>query len=321
MKQPLIECNQIYKRFEDKNVVKDVTFSLNEGQILCIVGPSGCGKTTFLRCVAGLEELTSGEISIEGKDITQISAQDRPVVMMFQQPLLFPHLSIIENTMYGLRMKRISKREISEQAMAMLKSMEIEELAESYPHEISGGQQQRVALARALILQPRLLLLDEPFSSLDPELRTTLRSWVKKKLKEWNTTAIFVTHDKEEAMVLADKIAVMKEGAILQMGKPEELYDHPSSLYVANYMSEGFSMEGRFIPLNKVSVKREVNDAFDLQFEGKVLSVFYKGGQRFVQLELVETGIEVTVACHIEVGKMDIIFILINKEDTLSFDS
>ncbi|QOY38321.1 ABC transporter ATP-binding protein [Anaerobacillus isosaccharinicus] len=322
MNNSIIDCQQLSKSFNEKIVINNVNFALNEGEILCIVGPSGCGKTTLLRCIAGLEPVTSGKIFIEDHEMNHLSAQARPVVMMFQQPLLFPHLSVLDNTSYGLKMQKMTKSLRIEKAMAMLKSMEIEDLANVFPHEISGGQQQRVALARALMVQPKLLLLDEPFSSLDPELRSSLRGWVKKKLKEWNTTAIFVTHDKEEAMVLADSIAVMKEGSILQMGTPDELYENPTSLYVANYISEGFSLDETFIPLSKIKVYKNehgTKDHSDRYFTAKILAIFFKGGQRFIQIELLEICTEITIACHLDVSKNDTVCIGVSIDDMLSF--
>ncbi|OIJ20880.1 hypothetical protein BKP45_07875 [Anaerobacillus alkalidiazotrophicus] len=319
---PLIECQNINKNFEEKKVIEDITFSLNEGEILCIVGPSGCGKTTLLRCIAGLEHVTSGNIYLEGKKMNEMSAQERPVVMMFQHPLLFPHLTIIENTVYGLKLKNITKSERIAKGMEILENMEIGHLREAYPHEISGGQQQRVALARALLVQPKLLVLDEPFSSLDPDLRSSLRGWVKKKLKKWRTTAIFVTHDKEEAMVIADRIAVMKDGSIQQIGSPEELYESPNTAYVANYFSDGFTVDELFVPLSKVHVSTcltTVQNNFDQCLEAKVDTTFFKGGQRFIQVELVELGIEITIACQISVSKNDMVFLGVNTEAMVSF--
>jgi ABC-type Fe3+/spermidine/putrescine transport system ATPase subunit len=319
---PLMQCQQLTKKYKDKQILKDVSFSLDESELLCVVGPSGCGKSTLLRCIAGLEQVSSGDILIEGNTVNHVSAQSRPVVMMFQQPLLFPHLSVLENTIYGLKINKINKNERTEKALQMLKSMEIEHLAKAFPHEISGGQQQRVALARALMVQPKLLLLDEPFSSLDPDLRSSLRIWVKKKLKEWNTTAIFVTHDKEEAMILADKIAVMQEGSVIQIGTPDELYKNPNSPYVAKYFSEGFFIDNVFIPLNRLVVNKNenvLNGKVDQYVCGKIVSIFYKGGQQFIQIELTEINNVLIIAFNQEVCKDELIFIGFNKEDAHTF--
>lgn len=319
---PIIECHHLSKNYKDKLVLNNINFSLEKGEILCIVGPSGCGKTTLLRLIAGLEQLTAGTIFLEGNTINDVSAQARPVVMMFQQPLLFPHLTVLENTVYGLRMKKLPKKESLVKALDMLKSMEVEQLANSYPHEISGGQQQRVALARALIVQPKLLLLDEPFSSLDPDLRSSLRSWTKRKLKEWDITAIFVTHDKEEAMVLADKLAVMKDGVIHQIGILETLYKNPATEYVASYLSEGFLVENLFIPFNKVTltVNQDLtSNGFQQVYRGIVAAVFYKGGQKFIQLDLTDLQLDITIACHIDVSLGDTAYISVNTEDMVSF--
>jgi ABC-type Fe3+/spermidine/putrescine transport system ATPase subunit len=219
------------------------------------VGPSGCGKTTLLRCIAGLEFPSNGAIILSGQIITKQRAEKRPIVMMFQQPLLFPHLTVIENIIYGLKGHRIKKREQLAMGHSFLEKIELTEYAERYPYELSGGQKQRVALARALILKPRLLLLDEPFSSLDPALRGTIRSWVRGILKEQGMTAIFVTHDKEEAMIMGDQLAVMKDGSIQQIGKPLDVYLKPKNKQVAEFFCDGLTVDEHwFIPTQSLAL-------------------------------------------------------------------
>jgi ABC-type Fe3+/spermidine/putrescine transport system ATPase subunit len=205
-----IRCEQCQKAFNDQIVFDQVRLEMKQGEILSLVGPSGTGKSTLLRCIAGLEQLTLGQIYIEGIDVTNLQANKRPVVMMFQQTLLFPHMTVLENVTYGLKMRKVKKKRRNEEGMELLEKVEMAKYANYYPYECSGGQQQRIALARALITKPKLLLLDEPFSSLDTDLRSSIRDWVRRLLKEEEITAIFVTHDKEESMIMGDLVAVME---------------------------------------------------------------------------------------------------------------
>jgi iron(III) transport system ATP-binding protein len=303
MTTPLLLCKNLTKIFKQEKVLHDVNLSVNEGQCLSLIGPSGCGKTTLLRCIAGLEEVSDGEILLTGKNISNDKAENRPIVMMFQQPLLFPHLTVIENVTYGLRGSKIKKKRLHEMGRTMLEKIEMESFGDRYPYELSGGQKQRVALARALILKPRLLLLDEPFSSLDPTLRNSIRSWVKRLLREEGTTAIFVTHDKEEAMMMGDRLAIMKDGTIQQTDSPLHVYQKPINKEVADFFCDGLMLnEHSFLPTECLTIspidqkKRQTQPTESLlEFKGQVQAHWIKHGLHFYQMWLSDIKKEVTL--------------------------
>ncbi|TFD98298.1 ABC transporter ATP-binding protein [Jeotgalibacillus sp. R-1-5s-1] len=285
MSRPFIEVDHVSKQFKKNDVFSNLSFSLKEGEVLSLVGPSGTGKSTLLRCLAGIEAFTSGEVLIEGNSILQTAAKDRPIGMVFQQALLFPHLTILENVTYGLRL-HTAKREAVIEGLKYLKLVGLEDYKNEYPHALSGGQQQRVSLVRALILKPKLLLLDEPFSSLDPELRRELRGWVKELLRKENTTSIFVTHDREEAMLLGDRVAVLAEGVIQQQGRPKEVYDHPVNRLVARLYSDAFVLDHDSYCLTEhlewLSEKQEGYECFQAEWVNDT----YQHGQRYAHIRL-----------------------------------
>lgn len=233
-----MKLQNITKIFGKTRAVNNVSLEIENGEFLTLLGPSGCGKTTILRSIAGLENVTSGNVYLEGNNITNLNPTKRDISIMFQDYALFPHMTIIENVSYGLRMNGISKIKREKQAAEWLKTMQLSDTQNRFPSELSGGQRQRVALARALITNPKILLLDEPLSALDANLRIRLREELRKIHKQVGTTFICVTHDQEEAMALSDRIAILKEGQIEQIGTPNELYDKPASKFVANFFGK-----------------------------------------------------------------------------------
>lgn len=249
----LIQCNKITKSYSGQPILYDVSFSLKKGEHLTIVGPSGCGKSTLLRCLAGLESIDNGDIKLNGKSITSTRSEKRSIVLMFQDSLLFPHLSVIKNITYGLKRKKIPRKDRINEGLQMLEKVKLTRWKDAYPHELSGGQKQRVSLARALVLKPDLLLLDEPFSSLDASLRESLRGEVKEILRDENITSLFITHDRDEAIELADRLAVMNDGRLIQQGTPYDVVTYPSSLESARIIGEGLSLEEGFVPLHHVT--------------------------------------------------------------------
>lgn len=283
----LLDCRGLGKRFARAPVFHDLDLTVHAREIVSIVGPSGCGKTTLLRCIAGLETLSAGDIRMEGKSIDSQPANERPIVMMFQQPLLFPHMTVVENITYGLRAQKVNKKERRRQANDMLENVEMTGFEGRYPHELSGGQQQRVALARALIIKPKLLLLDEPFASLDANLRASIRMWARDMLKEHGVSALFVTHDREEAMLMGDRLAVMKDGNLQQIGDPIDVYQKPYNRVVADFFSEGITVgEDSFIPLDRLKLAKLEDHADTISFTGTVSNHFIKHGRHFYQIEL-----------------------------------
>lgn len=226
------------KQYKDTKVVKQLNLTIEQGELVSLLGPSGCGKTTTLRMIAGLLDPTSGSIKLADKEIVNIPTHKRDIGLVFQNYALFPHLTIYENVAYGLKRKKVPKSEIEERVKAALESVQLTGFEDRLPSQLSGGQQQRVALSRSLVLNPSIILFDEPLSNLDAKLRQFLRVEIRQLQKKHGFTALFVTHDQEEAMVLSDRIAVMYNGDISQLGTPSEIYNEPSNSFVANFIGE-----------------------------------------------------------------------------------
>jgi iron(III) transport system ATP-binding protein len=239
-----LELDGLTRRFGEVIAVDDVSLSISEGEFLTLLGPSGCGKTTALRLIAGFETPDVGRVRFRGDDVTGWSPQKRGFGMVFQNYALFPHLDVGENVAFGLRSRRRPRPEIRERVERALERVSLPGLADRAVQALSGGQQQRVALARALAIQPPLLLLDEPFSNLDADLRERTRTELRLLIKELEITAVFVTHDQEEAFDLSDRIAVMSEGRLRQVGSPDELYRRPADLFVAGFVGRSNALSG-----------------------------------------------------------------------------
>ena len=216
--------------------VNDVNISVGDGEFLCILGPSGCGKSTALRMIGGFEEPTSGDVQIDGQSVINLPPNKRPTAMVFQKYTLWPHMKVFDNIAFGLRLRHMSRTEIAREVKGALDLVGLGAYADRYPAQLSGGEQQRIALARALVLRPKILLLDEPFSSLDALLRVRLREELRAIQRRIKITAIFVTHDQEEALSLADRIAVMNKGRLEQLDKPSTIYALPQTLFVADFI-------------------------------------------------------------------------------------
>lgn len=234
-----IRIDELRKTFNEGSVVAcdDVNIEINEGEFVVLVGPSGCGKTTTLRCIAGLEEPDEGSITVDGEDITGLKSKDRNLAFVFQSIALFPHMSVRKNIRFGLDMNTdLSKEEKKRRVEEVAETLGISEMLDRKPSALSGGQQQRVSLGRAMVMEPAAFLLDEPFSALDANLRDHMRVEVKKIQRELNTAMIFVTHDQEEAMTLGDKIVVMDDGHVQQIGTPYDIYNEPKNLFVAGFI-------------------------------------------------------------------------------------
>ncbi|EEL51655.1 ABC transporter, ATP-binding protein [Bacillus cereus Rock3-44] len=231
-----LSIQHIQKQFDAFTALKDISFTVQKNEFVCLLGPSGCGKTTLLRILAGLEEPTAGSIAVNGKDITALPPGKRNLGMVFQSYALFPNLTALENIEYGLKTKRYSKAEVKEKAIEALELVDLLNVKDKYPAQMSGGQQQRVALARALALSPDILLLDEPLSALDAKVREKLRREMRELQEKVGVTTIMVTHDQEEALTMADKIVVMNHAEIMQIGTPQEIYQKPSNPFVADFI-------------------------------------------------------------------------------------
>ena len=226
-----VELSGITKRFGDVVAVDNVDLSIADGEFFAMLGPSGCGKTTTLRLMAGLEFPTEGSLSIFGQEVGTLTPDKRPVNTVFQNYALFPHLTVLENVGFGLKMQGIDKETIRSRSMEMIELVQLDGLAERKPSQMSGGQQQRVALARALVNQPKVLLLDEPLGALDLKLRQEMQLELKKLQRDVGISFVFVTHDQEEALTMSDRIAVMDDGKLLQVATPEEIYERPANRF------------------------------------------------------------------------------------------
>ena len=252
-----VELRGLTKRFGPLAVVDDVSLRIDHGQLVCLLGPSGCGKTTTLRLIAGFLEPTAGEIHVGERVVSSpaktVPPENRKMSMIFQSYALWPHMTVTDNITYGLRLRKQSRETIGKKLAAILATTKLEPLAQRYPGELSGGQQQRVALARALIVEPETLLLDEPLSNLDANLREEMRFEIRRLHDQYRYTTVYVTHDQSEAMTTADLIAVMNAGKIDQLGTPEDIYDSPQSEFVARFIGASNVIKGTARDENHVS--------------------------------------------------------------------
>ena len=244
-----IEIEHISKQFGSFAALKDVSLKIPSGELVALLGPSGSGKTTLLRIIAGLESADSGRILFNGEDTTQSHMRERKVGFVFQHYALFKHMTVFDNVAFGLNVRpkgtRPSRSDISDKVMKLLQLVQLEGMAKRYPAQLSGGQRQRIALARALAVEPQVLLLDEPFGALDAQVRAELRRWLRKLHDEIHVTSVFVTHDQEEALEVADRIVVMNRGKIEQFGTPDQVYEHPANPFVLNFLGNVNLFHGR----------------------------------------------------------------------------
>lgn len=283
MNQIYLELRNVTKEFtspyeEEKIIAVDkVDLKINKGEMITLLGPSGCGKTTTLRIIGGFEDVTEGEIYLDGVKVNDIPANKRETIMVFQSYALFPHMNIYQNISYGLQVKRFPQREIREKVRKILELIGLKGMENRPVAQLSGGQQQRVALARAIVNEPKVLLFDEPLSNLDAKLRVKMRTEIRKLQKKLNITSIYVTHDQEEAMSLSDKIVVMNLGRIEQVGTPEEIYAQPRNKFVADFIGKQTNfLNGKVIESSNDKVEVEV---WNKMFTFKGFPEFSKGDE------------------------------------------
>ena len=266
MQENIIEVNHVSKQFEDgKFALSDVSLSIKKGEFVTILGPSGCGKTTLLRCIAGFQVASSGDILLNGQDVTQMPPHKRPVNTVFQKYALFPHLNVFDNVAFGLKLKGLDMATINMKVKQALKTVVMSDYEYRDVDSLSGGQQQRVAIARAIVNQPEVLLLDEPLAALDLKMRKDMQLELKEMHKQLGITFIYVTHDQEEALTLSDRIVVMSEGKIQQIGTPIDIYNEPQNCFVADFIGESNILSGTMIRDRKV---RFCDQEFDCVDEG-----------------------------------------------------
>lgn len=263
----ILELKNLSKRFGDVIAVNNLSISsINKGEFITFLGPSGCGKTTLLRMIGGFYHPTFGDILMHGEKINDIPPEKRKTSMVFQNYALFPHMTVYDNIAYGLKLRKLSNEEIKEKVRNILKIVQLEGLGRRKPTELSGGQQQRVALARCIVIEPEIILLDEPLSNLDANLRVMMREEIRKIQQTLHLTTIFVTHDQEEAMSMSDRIVVMNKGEIDQIGTPTEIYEKPATLFVASFIG--------YINLINGSIKSKKNNTFTISTDiGKLVNI------------------------------------------------
>ena len=285
-----LKIENISKIFEKGRGVKNISFQLEKGELVSFLGPSGCGKTTLLNIIGGFVKNDSGSIYLEDKDITEYPPEKREIVTVFQNYALFPHMNVIENVKYGLKYRGYNNEEQIKLAKEYLKIVGLEGYEKNSVGELSGGQQQRVALARALVLQPKILLLDEPFSNLDAKLKIAMREEIKELQKRLGISMIFVTHDQEEALSISDRIVVMSNGEIVQIGKPEEIYYSPKNRYVAEFIGK--------INFLEIGNKRpeEIKMRRDDSGDAVILNREFMGATTLFVVERLEKKIYVTIS-------------------------
>lgn len=284
-----LKIENISKIFEKERGIKNISFQLEKGELVSFLGPSGCGKTTLLNIIGGFVKNDSGSIYLEDKDITEYPLEKREIVTGFQNYALFPHMNVVENVKYGLKYRGYNKEEQIKLAKEYLKIVGLEGYEKNSVGELSGGQQQRVALARALVLQPKILLLDEPFSNLDAKLKIAMREEIKELQKRLGISMIFVTHDQEEALSISDRIVVMSNGEIVQIGKPEEIYYSPKNRYVAEFIGK--------INFLEIGNKRpeEIKMRRDDSGDAVILNREFMGATTLFVVERLEKKIYVTI--------------------------
>ncbi len=266
----MVRLEALSKSFGDKTVLRDCSLEIKAGERFVLLGQSGCGKTTLLRLIAGFEKPSAGRIWIEGEEVTNIPVEKRPAGFIFQNYALFPHMSIFDNIAVGPRLRGLPEGQVKQRVDTLLETMRLADLRSAFPGRLSGGESQRAAIARALANQPKVLLLDEPLSALDLELRKSLRHELVELQQTLQTTFLFVTHDQEEAMSLATRLAIMKDGALLQVGSPEELYDRPNSPDVLEFLGDANRLEGGVLRRegNRIVVILNLGQVLECEPEG-----------------------------------------------------
>ena len=301
-----LEVKNLNKTYGEKEVLKDVNFSLDEGNILCILGPSGCGKTTILNSIGGFIKNNSGKIFLNGEDISSLNPEDRNISTVFQSYGLFTNKNVLENVAYGLKFRNVKKQDRINKSLEILKIVGLEGYEYRKVHELSGGQRQRVALARSLVISPRLILLDEPFSNLDKNLRITMRNEIKKLVKYFKMTTILVTHDQEDAFTMADRVILMNEGKIIQNSTVTELYNSPNSEFSLSFIGNSNKLDNdNFIRPEKIKIVDYKTDNFaeiiSKQFRGSFIEYQLKLSNKSNILKVIElnTGKEKNIGDNV----------------------
>ncbi len=301
-----INIENVVKKYGDVTIIPDLSVQIKNGEFFTLLGPSGCGKTTLLRMIAGFNSIEGGEIKFDDKVINQISAHKRNIGMVFQNYAIFPHLTVRQNVEYGLKIRRINKQEMKKKVDEILEVVKISDYQDRLPERLSGGQQQRVALARAIVIHPNVLLMDEPLSNLDAKLRIEMRSAIREVQKKVGITTVYVTHDQEEALAISDRIAIMNEGVIQQIGTPEKIYTRPNNVFVSTFIGHsnlfygtyGKDAQGHFVQF-KDGYKVHVPDLREDVKEGTKVTISVRPEEFIIS----EEGIKVRIKERTFLGK------------------
>jgi len=345
----IVRLEHVSKSYlKDKYVIRDCSLSVYEGEFLTILGPSGCGKTTVLRMISGLEMVSDGKIYLDGEDVTEVGAAKRPVHTVFQNFALFPHMTIEDNVGYGLSLKKVSKKDIRSRVGEMLELVQLSGYEKRKPAQLSGGEQQRVAIARGLINKPKVLLLDEPLSSLDLKLKKQMQIELKRLQKKLGITFIYVTHAQDEAITMSDRIIIFKDGNIEQQGTPKEIYQRPNSLFVADFIGDSNILEGVVVKKTDLYVTVSLKDGgftklksseFELEdqvslvvrpedihvknkevgnvLEAKVRDVIYNGNFTRLIVMLGKKEVKINLDVDLEYKKGDIVYLDLDEDNVV----
>ena len=331
-----IEFKNIHKRFGDAHVLKGINLNIEQGEFVTLLGPSGCGKSTLLRCFSGLETVSEGEIYLDGVNITNFTPKQRKIGMVFQQYSLFPNMTVRQNVAFGLQIQKKEKSYIEEKVKEVLDIVGLSEKINQYPRQLSGGQQQRVALARAIVMEPKVLLLDEPLSAIDALLRRNLQIEIRKIQQKLKITAIFVTHDQEEAMVMSDTIHLFNVGQIEQSGSPEEIYACPKTKFAANFIGHYNILEtaamkkvvtvesgSEFVAIRpeavRISAEDGGSDGQAVRMKGKITGVMSRGTTVAYTVDCggLEINADVLFSPNVRLGMGEEVYLQIPKKDIL----
>lgn len=299
-----LEVKNISKKYEDKYAIKDVSFSLEEGKFLCLLGPSGSGKSTILHSIGGFIK-HEGDIVLAGKSIKDLSPEDRDVSTVFQSFGLFPHMNVLKNVMYGLKFKEKdkSKKEKEAEAKEVLRVVGLSGYEKRYPSELSGGEKQRVALARSLVVRPKLLLMDEPLSSLDAKLRSEMQFEIRRIQREFNITTIFVTHDQKEAFVMADEIIIINHGEIVAKGAPMDIYNHPKNEFTLDFIGNKNIIKGKYVRPEKIRPDDNGEEFIikDITFNGETIELDIENDENKLEMLILNDDVNYQIGDKIKV--------------------
>jgi sulfate/thiosulfate transport system ATP-binding protein len=311
------------KRFGDFQALDDVSIDVPDGSLTALLGPSGSGKSTLLRAIAGLETLDAGQVKINGEDATIKPAQKRGVGFVFQHYAAFKHMTVFGNVAFGLKIRKWDKAKTSDRVHELLRLVQLDGLAERYPDQLSGGQRQRMALARALAVEPQVLLLDEPFGALDAKVRKDLRTWLRRLHDEMHVTTIFVTHDQEEAMDVAEQLVVMNQGRVEQSGTADELYDHPANEFVMSFVGEVNRLGEHFVRPHDMDVSLDADDGAEQAMVQRIVALGFEIRVEFVLADGTEVWAQLTRAelQKLELREGQIVYLRPGQTKSFSGDS